>query len=101
MDEGYTIDHIVNSGKLITVFSAPDYPQFQVTSYSLYSVLFSVSILHLCNYPFSLVQTLKLTDAIDCGLWIVLECSRYLCALKIGILQRKIMFTYLMAIQIF
>ncbi|KAM3693095.1 hypothetical protein ACJW31_08G139500 [Castanea mollissima] len=30
MDEGYTIDHVVESGKLITVFSAPDYPQFQV-----------------------------------------------------------------------
>ncbi|GJV04347.1 serine/threonine-protein phosphatase 7 [Tanacetum coccineum] len=29
MDEGYTIDHVVPSGKLITVFSAPDYPQFQ------------------------------------------------------------------------
>ncbi|KAI8526668.1 hypothetical protein RHMOL_Rhmol12G0013800 [Rhododendron molle] len=29
MDEGYTIDHVVESGKLITVFSAPDYPQFQ------------------------------------------------------------------------
>ncbi|PWA43483.1 Metallophosphoesterase domain-containing protein [Artemisia annua] len=31
MDEGYTIDHVVPSGKLITVFSAPDYPQFQVS----------------------------------------------------------------------
>ncbi|XP_045786094.1 serine/threonine-protein phosphatase 7 [Trifolium pratense] len=31
MDEGYTIDHIVESGKLVTVFSAPDYPQFQAT----------------------------------------------------------------------
>ncbi|XP_054775891.1 serine/threonine-protein phosphatase 7 isoform X3 [Prosopis cineraria] len=29
MDEGYTIDHIVDSGKMITLFSAPDYPQFQ------------------------------------------------------------------------
>ncbi|KAF5738079.1 serine/threonine-protein phosphatase 7 [Tripterygium wilfordii] len=29
MDEGYTIDHVVDSGKLITLFSAPDYPQFQ------------------------------------------------------------------------
>lgn len=32
MDEGYTIDHVVESGKLITLFSAPDYPQFQVFS---------------------------------------------------------------------
>lgn len=32
MDQGYTIDHEVQSGKLITVFSAPDYPQFQVSS---------------------------------------------------------------------
>ncbi|XP_076916450.1 serine/threonine-protein phosphatase 7-like [Bidens hawaiensis] len=31
MDAGYTIDLIVPSGKLITVFSAPDYPQFQAT----------------------------------------------------------------------
>lgn len=31
MDEGYTIDHIVESGKMITLFSAPDYPQFQAT----------------------------------------------------------------------
>uniref|UniRef100_UPI0005C962C4 serine/threonine-protein phosphatase 7-like n=1 Tax=Fragaria vesca subsp. vesca TaxID=101020 RepID=UPI0005C962C4 len=31
MDQGYTIDHVVESGKLITLFSAPDYPQFQVT----------------------------------------------------------------------
>ncbi|KAK6911906.1 Aminotransferase-like, plant mobile domain [Dillenia turbinata] len=29
MGEGYTIDHVVESGKLITLFSAPDYPQFQ------------------------------------------------------------------------
>lgn len=32
MDKGYTIDHEVESGKLITIFSAPDYPQFQVYS---------------------------------------------------------------------
>ncbi|XP_057809339.1 serine/threonine-protein phosphatase 7 [Salvia miltiorrhiza] len=31
MDVGYTVDHIVESGKLITLFSAPDYPQFQAT----------------------------------------------------------------------
>ncbi|XP_006350144.1 serine/threonine-protein phosphatase 7-like [Solanum tuberosum] len=31
MDKGYTIDHEVTSGKLITLFSAPDYPQFQAT----------------------------------------------------------------------
>jgi serine/threonine-protein phosphatase 5 len=30
MDKGYTIDHEVECGKLITLFSAPDYPQFQV-----------------------------------------------------------------------
>ena len=32
MDNGFTIDHEVESGRLITVFSAPDYPQFQVYS---------------------------------------------------------------------
>ncbi|THU57427.1 hypothetical protein C4D60_Mb03t03420 [Musa balbisiana] len=31
MDAGYTIDHDVESGKLITLFSAPDYPQFQAS----------------------------------------------------------------------
>ncbi|KAL5976935.1 Serine/threonine-protein phosphatase 7 [Asimina triloba] len=31
MQKGYTIDHEVESGKLITLFSAPDYPQFQAT----------------------------------------------------------------------
>ncbi|XP_021714070.1 serine/threonine-protein phosphatase 7-like [Chenopodium quinoa] len=31
MDQGYTIDHDVESGKVITLFSAPDYPQFQAT----------------------------------------------------------------------
>jgi len=35
MDQGYTIDHVVDSGKLITLFSAPDYPQFQVLTGSL------------------------------------------------------------------
>ena len=30
MNKGYTVDHVVKAGKLITLFSAPDYPQFQV-----------------------------------------------------------------------
>jgi len=29
MSGGYTIDHQVKSGMLLTLFSAPDYPQFQ------------------------------------------------------------------------
>ncbi|MQL70007.1 hypothetical protein Taro_002310 [Colocasia esculenta] len=33
MQKGYTIDHEVGSGKLVTLFSAPDYPQFQVDAY--------------------------------------------------------------------
>ena len=36
MDEGYTIDHEVKSGKLVTLFSAPDIPQSQVTSVSFF-----------------------------------------------------------------
>lgn len=36
MEDGYTIDHVVESGKLITLFSAPDYPQFQVSSFPLH-----------------------------------------------------------------
>ncbi|XP_024360740.1 serine/threonine-protein phosphatase 7 [Physcomitrium patens] len=31
MNKGYTVDHVVNAGKLITLFSAPDYPQFQAS----------------------------------------------------------------------
>ncbi|KAG0567280.1 hypothetical protein M758_7G154900 [Ceratodon purpureus] len=31
MDKGYTVDHVVKAGKLITLFSAPDYPQFQAS----------------------------------------------------------------------
>ncbi|XP_024384403.1 serine/threonine-protein phosphatase 7 isoform X2 [Physcomitrium patens] len=32
MNKGYTIDHVVKAGKLITLFSAPDYPQFQASA---------------------------------------------------------------------
>ncbi|CAM0147086.1 unnamed protein product [Urochloa decumbens] len=44
MDKGYTIDHDVECGKLITLFSAPDYPQFQASeerynNYGAYIVL--------------------------------------------------------------
>lgn len=31
MSKGYTVDHVVKAGKLITLFSAPDYPQFQAS----------------------------------------------------------------------
>ncbi|KAG0604208.1 hypothetical protein M758_10G153100 [Ceratodon purpureus] len=31
MNKGYTVDHVVKAGKLITLFSAPDYPQFQAS----------------------------------------------------------------------
>jgi len=30
MAAGFTIDHVTPAGRLATVFSAPDYPQFQV-----------------------------------------------------------------------
>jgi len=29
MDTGHTVDHVTPAGRLVTVFSAPDYPQFQ------------------------------------------------------------------------
>ena len=29
MTPGYSVDHVVPAGRLLTVFSAPDYPQFQ------------------------------------------------------------------------
>lgn len=30
MAAGFTVDHVTPAGRLATVFSAPDYPQFQV-----------------------------------------------------------------------
>jgi serine/threonine-protein phosphatase 5 len=30
MAQGFAIDHVTPAGRLVTVFSAPDYPQFQV-----------------------------------------------------------------------
>ena len=30
MAAGFTVDHLTPAGRLMTVFSAPDYPQFQV-----------------------------------------------------------------------
>ena len=29
MDTGHTVDHVTSAGRLVTVFSAPDYPQFR------------------------------------------------------------------------
>lgn len=37
MHEGYTVDHVVPAGRLMTVFSAPDYPQFQAGSDRFYN----------------------------------------------------------------
>ncbi|KAL5172959.1 Serine/threonine-protein phosphatase 7 [Glycine soja] len=51
MDEGYTIDHVVDSGKLVTVFSAPDYPQFQLMLALLVLVLQLVSFRMPRNAP--------------------------------------------------
>ena len=31
MSQGFTIDHVTPAGRLLTVFSAPDYPQFQAS----------------------------------------------------------------------
>ncbi len=31
MSVGFTVDHSVDAGLLVTLFSAPDYPQFQAT----------------------------------------------------------------------
>lgn len=46
MDEGYTIDHVVESGRLITLFSAPDYPQFQVLLVTSVLLTGSIDIAH-------------------------------------------------------
>jgi hypothetical protein len=41
---GYAIDHVTPAGSLVTVFSAPDYPQFQVG----YPLPFSWWAFYLC-----------------------------------------------------
>ena len=46
MDNGFTIDHEVECGKLITLFSAPDYPQFQVIIFLLF--IFDIESLGFC-----------------------------------------------------
>lgn len=39
MDEGYTIDHAVESGKLVTLFSSPNCLQSQVTFVSFFVLI--------------------------------------------------------------
>ena len=50
MDEGYTIDHETSSGKLMTVFSAPDYPQFVCADSKRYENKAAVVILNSPDY---------------------------------------------------
>lgn len=56
MMNGYSVDHIVENGKLVTVFSAPDYPQFQNTS-DRYLNLGAVVILKYPNYDLPNIKT--------------------------------------------
>ena len=46
MKQGFTIDHVTPAGRLLTVFSAPDYPQFQVPPHCLLRTPISSSIPH-------------------------------------------------------
>nr|XP_043634469.1 serine/threonine-protein phosphatase 7 isoform X2 [Erigeron canadensis] len=59
MDEGYTIDHVVPSGKLITVFSAPDYPQFQGHN--------AHGIVYIKSYPWKHLQLIDVGTLVDLG----------------------------------
>jgi len=43
MRSGYTEDHTVESGRLVTLFSAPDYPQFQVSTPGLCPGMLTIS----------------------------------------------------------
>ncbi|KAK9867191.1 hypothetical protein WJX84_006772 [Apatococcus fuscideae] len=45
VDQGYALDHQCSSGKLMTVFSAPDYPQFQADDDDRYNNLAAVALL--------------------------------------------------------
>ncbi|KAE9454790.1 hypothetical protein C3L33_13252, partial [Rhododendron williamsianum] len=49
MDAGYTIDHVVESGTLITLFSAPDYPQFQFWEFLSNVVTEILHVLSVCD----------------------------------------------------
>lgn len=50
MLDGYTIDHVTASGKLMTVFSAPDYPQFMADDAQRYKNKGAVAILSAPDY---------------------------------------------------
>jgi len=50
MQEGYTEDHVTPSGKLVTVFSAPDYPQFICADAERYRNKASVVVLSAPDY---------------------------------------------------
>ncbi|KAK9839890.1 hypothetical protein WJX84_007689 [Apatococcus fuscideae] len=50
VDNGYALDHECNSGKLYTVFSAPDYPQFQADEDERYNNVASVAVLSSPSY---------------------------------------------------
>ncbi|KAK9909268.1 hypothetical protein WJX75_009817 [Coccomyxa subellipsoidea] len=45
MGEGFSIDHVTPAGCLMTVFSAPDYPQFQADGQERYRNLGAVAVL--------------------------------------------------------
>ncbi|EIE25508.1 Metallo-dependent phosphatase [Coccomyxa subellipsoidea C-169] len=45
MGEGFSIDHVTPAGCLMTVFSAPDYPQFQADGQERYHNLGAVAVL--------------------------------------------------------
>ncbi|CAL8460824.1 g355 [Coccomyxa elongata] len=45
MKEGFSIDHVTPAGCLMTVFSAPDYPQFQTDGQERYHNLGAVAVL--------------------------------------------------------
>lgn len=45
MTEGYTLDHETPAGRLVTVFSAPDYPQFVPEAHARYENKAALAVL--------------------------------------------------------
>jgi serine/threonine-protein phosphatase 5 len=50
MLEGYTEDHVTPAGRLLTIFSAPDYPQFMADGVDRYKNKAAVAVLSAPNY---------------------------------------------------
>ena len=64
MSQGFTIDHVTPAGSLLTVFSAPDYPQFQVCDMVMVSPARAILYGHLPGAR-SCLQPCTMFDSMD------------------------------------